>query len=823
MNGDRKGKLTRQDAILFILGIVGFLIFAFLYGRLSPTSAVRMEVSEERAAEIAQTFLEQQGLSFEGFRKEARLVSNGEQIMYLQRSLGPTKANNLIKNTIPAYYWDIAWSTKEQFEFVSGEGGEKQEIPAEIKAKVDGKGLLFAYDISIAREDTEKIEVLNQDEGFTLEFKQLNKDEAFELARTFLIEDMVVNLSDYDEMEETNVIHKGGTDWDFQWEKQDIGIADERIEIGVAVRGDQVVTYEFAYAVPEETKALYDKETDTPVPYIVFLVLVWVAIGLIFLVHFFMKALRSELEFKFGLILGIALAGVNILAIFPVLFMGKWGEGLGYFLKAILVVIGASVLWAVCDSLVRSTWREKLAVFDVLGRRRLLTVEYGLATLRGYALAFACLGFVTLFAVFGVRTSLIWLTDEGITSLYSTSFPFIQIIVHAFLTAVFLELIFRLFLVSFLRRRTGSSLIIILVSGLAFGFAGINLFKLAPTWSNTLITCAVAFVLTYAFIRYELTTVILGSFVILSLWRAWPMLYTGNGSYFANGLASLAIIAVPLILAYVSLRRGESVEQIEEYVPPYMARALERERMKQELEIARRVQQSFLPRQYPHMAGLDIAAVCVPANEVGGDYYDFIPSSPERVGIVIGDVSGKGVSAAFYMALTKGLLRAAAAEHDSPKEILSKVNARFYENSDSNVFISMVYGVLDLEKRHLVYARAGHNPVILHNTAEGRSQSFAPPGIALGLDKGEIFEQVIAEKILQLNSGDVLVFYTDGFTEAINWRKEEFGEKRLLDLIEQNKELSADDIVKSIELEIRAFIGDTSQRDDMTLVIAKIF
>jgi sigma-B regulation protein RsbU (phosphoserine phosphatase) len=361
-----------------------------------------------------------------------------------------------------------------------------------------------------------------------------------------------------------------------------------------------------------------------------------------------------------------------------------------------------------------------------------------------------------------------------------------------------------------------------ILAGVVLGFSGIQIFKLAPTWGAVLSMCIIAWVFSYAFIRYELTTVVIGSFVMIGLWKAWPFLSMGDAVHVGNGLVSLALLAVPFVLGYISLKGKESVEQMEEYIPPYMARAMEQERMKQELEIARRVQRSFLPRRKPQIEKIDIAAVCVPANEVGGDYYDFIPMGPHRIGLVIGDVSGKGVSAAFYMALMKGFLRAEAANLDSPKSILSKVNARFYENSDPNVFISMVYGVLDSRQRTLTYARAGHNPVILHRTAEGTSQSFSPPGLALGLDNGQIFDRVIAEETIRLDAGDVLVFYTDGFTEASNWRKEEFGEERLLALIEKNKEKDAAGIISSIEEEIRSFIGETAQWDDMTMVVAKI-
>ncbi|UCE20020.1 MAG: PP2C family protein-serine/threonine phosphatase [Gemmatimonadota bacterium] len=804
-----KERITRQDIVLFIAGGVGLLLFAALYGRLSPASAVRMEVDGTGAAAIARTFLEQQGLSFEGYRENVEFSSRGEQIMYLQRSLEPSQMRTIIKEKIPAYYWEITWYKRGDLQFLVGEGENQVEMSGEVKAKVDGTGRLFAFDYSVALADSENV-------------KQLDEADALDLAENFLSVNMNINLSEYKRKEDAAVTHQGETNWDFKWERHDIGIAEERVEIGATLKGDRVITYDFSYKVPVAMETLYSRETETPLPYTVFFILIWVGVGLIFLVLFFMKAIRSELEFKYGLVMGAALAAVHVVAIFPILLRGEWGEGLNYFLKAFFVVIGVSLLWAVCDSLVRSTWREKLAVLDVLGRRRLLTVEFGLATLRGYAFAFVCLGFVTVFCFLGVRTSLVWLTDEGIGDLHTSAFPVVHIVIGALVTAVFLELFFRLFLVSFLRGKIRSTVMIVLLSGLALGFSGFDVFRLAPTWSQTVTMCAVACVFTYAFIRYELTTVIVGSFVIMTLWKAWPMLFTGSGFHFANGLASLAVVAVPAVLAYVSLRTGESVDQIEEYIPPYMARALERERMKQELEVARRVQRSFLPKEYPPIDGLDIAAVCVPANEVGGDYYDFIPLGERGLGVVIGDVSGKGVSAAFYMALTKGILRAEAADHVSPKEILSEVNARFYENSEPDVFISMVYGVLDVERKRFMYARAGHNPVILRRTTEGEPQSFTPPGIALGLDKGKIFKQVIAEDHMDIAPGDVLIFYTDGFTEAINWRKEEFGEERLFDLIDRNRDKSAGEIVSAIEQEIRAFIGDTSQRDDMTMVVLKI-
>src|SRR5690606_4425591 len=144
--------------------------------------------------------------------------------------------------------------------------------------------------------------------------------------------------------------------------------------------------------------------------------------------------------------------------------------------------------------------------------------------------------------------------------------------------------------------------------------------------------------------------------------------------------------------------------------PAFAKNITERQRLQRELEIARDVQMSFLPKSTPDFSGLDIASQCIPAHEVGGDYYDFVKLDKNRLGIIIGDVSGKGTEAAFYMTLTKGFLKALSRSSDSPAAVLSNMNELFYENVERGTFISMIYGIFDIEKNALKLARAGHNP-----------------------------------------------------------------------------------------------------------------
>ena len=257
-------------------------------------------------------------------------------------------------------------------------------------------------------------------------------------------------------------------------------------------------------------------------------------------------------------------------------------------------------------------------------------------------------------------------------------------------------------------------------------------------------------------------------------------------------------------------------------MPDYLQRIYERERIQRELEIARNVQLSFLPKTTPKVEGVDVATFCLPAREVGGDYYDFIEVGPRRLGVVIGDVSGKGISAAFYMTLTKGFLKSQARRVESTREVLINMNELFYENAERGIFISMIYGIFDLNARTLTFARAGHNPMILRRSGKGTAEELCPSGIGLGLEGGEVFARTVEERTIGIEKNDVFLFYTDGLNEAQNPFQEEFGAERLLRLIEENDHLSAEALLQKIQEEIQSFTAGAPQYDDMTAVVVKV-
>ncbi|MBI3263295.1 MAG: SpoIIE family protein phosphatase [Acidobacteria bacterium] len=258
-----------------------------------------------------------------------------------------------------------------------------------------------------------------------------------------------------------------------------------------------------------------------------------------------------------------------------------------------------------------------------------------------------------------------------------------------------------------------------------------------------------------------------------------------------------------------------------------LRQAEEKKRLEEELRIARRIQTSLLPRGQLRVPGLTIHAMCEPAREVGGDYYDFFPLDEHRLGILIADVSGKGTSAAFYMAELKGLMLSLTRIHRSPRQLLIEADRIIAEHLDSRSFITLIYAVLDLDARTLTYCRAGHTPLIYRTSGcspDARTRVLAPDGLVLGLklDQGEKFRDLLEESELSLQTGDVLVLYTDGLSEAMNADADCFGDGRLSALVDEHGHLPFDELRERILRDITAFVGDAPQHDDMTMILIRV-
>ncbi|KPK78776.1 MAG: hypothetical protein AMJ89_00255 [candidate division Zixibacteria bacterium SM23_73] len=259
-------------------------------------------------------------------------------------------------------------------------------------------------------------------------------------------------------------------------------------------------------------------------------------------------------------------------------------------------------------------------------------------------------------------------------------------------------------------------------------------------------------------------------------------------------------------LASISIERARQHQEI-----------LEKRKLEEELSIARRIQKTFLPDRHPKMPGFDISGINIPSEKVGGDYYDFIPIIENQVGIAIGDVSGKGIPAALIMASFRASLIAEIRNNYAIRSVMFKVNNLLFESTESDIYVTAVYGVLDTKNRIFTFTNAGHNAPIFRR-ADGRMEYLIEGGVVLGTFENSKYE----ERPLSLSSGDLIVLYTDGVTEAKNEKEEEFGTKRLKQVINDSYHLSASEIQNNIYQAVKDFTGNLPQADDLTMIVIKV-
>ncbi|HET9251685.1 MAG TPA: SpoIIE family protein phosphatase [Candidatus Eisenbacteria bacterium] len=250
---------------------------------------------------------------------------------------------------------------------------------------------------------------------------------------------------------------------------------------------------------------------------------------------------------------------------------------------------------------------------------------------------------------------------------------------------------------------------------------------------------------------------------------------------------------------------------------------MEQERMQQEMQMAQEIQQMLLPRRVPELEGFELGSLYRAAKEVGGDYYDFLTVDDRTVGVVVADVSGKGVPGSLVMTMIRTALRMEARGNRSASDVMAKMNSFVTEDMKKGMFVTMFYVVLDSVNRAVTYASAGHNPMILYRGESDATYFLKPKGIPVGIDvpDGELFRRTISVEKLTLRQDDMLVIYTDGITEAMNQEREQFGEARLLAAIKKHGHGTAQEFADALNQEIHDFTGGAPQNDDITLVAIK--
>ncbi len=298
---------------------------------------------------------------------------------------------------------------------------------------------------------------------------------------------------------------------------------------------------------------------------------------------------------------------------------------------------------------------------------------------------------------------------------------------------------------------------------------------------------------------------------LISQNRVLGILYSGKTEPFAYDEDERELLQAFANQATITLENARLFEEL-----------VVKERLEQELKIAQEAQRKLLPKVMPQLPGFDIDAICITANEVGGDYYDFFKLGKDKLAITVGDVSGKGAKAAFYMAELKGIIESVTNIYASPKELVTHINKTLFGNLEPQFFISLIYAVLDIKKKELTLARAGHCPMLYYSKEKGEACFVEPSGLGLGLEFGRKFDETLCEQKIKIKRGDVMVFYTDGLIEARNPEQKEFDQERLLDFICKHNILSAAEIKEALVKEVNSFVGRAKTHDDLTCVVIKM-
>jgi sigma-B regulation protein RsbU (phosphoserine phosphatase) len=308
-------------------------------------------------------------------------------------------------------------------------------------------------------------------------------------------------------------------------------------------------------------------------------------------------------------------------------------------------------------------------------------------------------------------------------------------------------------------------------------------------------------------------------------------------------LSVRSIIAAPLqirgkilgVLAAVNKRDGRAFTQEDldllvavadqaastvELVQLYNDRT-ERQRIEQELKVAHEFQQMLLPSSYPEVPGMEISAFSAPAQEVGGDYYDlfFVDEGRRYLGVVVADVSGKGIPGALVMSVVRCTMRAIAPGNLSPRDVLIRANERVFADTKDNVFVTITYGIFDTVRNTFCFCRAGHEPTVIlgPESRAGAIKLSSPPGIAMGLISSDIFS-MIEEEELKLKPGDCLLLYTDGVVEAMNAHQDEYGQARFHETLVKHRNDHPNILIENLLADIEKFTKGYPQHDDITVV-----
>lgn len=586
--------------------------------------------------------------------------------------------------------------------------------------------------------------------------------------------------------------------------------------------GNRIVSYQWNQVVDLKAIGQTNNVAESAIS-VILMVITWLTIIGFIIVSFLRKLRRDELEFKRALWIGIVSA--LLLFIMIIVISGtRLDTILGGGVLGVLAFIGLLILVPVTESSTRESWSEKLELIDLLFQVKGAVRETGAAILHAFFLTGITVFFFggLIFVVNSMDIGYLVLRHDMI-NVFMNLPNALHFIIEKIVSSLFIGFIFLGFWPGYLKKKISANrFLFIFLLALTFNLGGLHRLYFHPPYLGLILVLPITLIWAHFVRKWDMLTVLMSLIGVLFFLGLMLIPLMPDSLFSPSGMAVIIFVGLFFLLGVYLVFRPQSVKDYDSYVPEYVSRIAEKERFLKELEIARGVQMRFLPQKVPEFPSLEIVSLCQPAMEVGGDYYDFIQMNEQYMSVLIGDVSGKGVSAAFYMTMVKGIIKTLSKKTKDPATLLIEANEIFCENAPRNVFITIIYGIFDLKAQTLTVASAGHNPLIAWRHRTGKTEIVNPKGMALGLDPGEHYRDIIEEKCIPIEENDVFVFYTDGVSEAMNTNEEIFGEERLRLVIEQYAHLSPQLLQEKVVQAVGEFSGKAPQHDDLTMVVVKI-
>lgn len=860
------------DRLLIVAAIAGMLVYLFLLPAQHPDSVGATELTSVEAREIAAAFLTGEGYSVENLQSKAILVSNVQAISDVQDSLGRSwllaDLDSDVSESMPLYYWSASYFFRAdqagwvprytvnltpsgkvfEFENHSNTYPENSRISvADILGTPQSGVDATTSDVAVDSVESESFEFAQDafptgvDSTVAGPVANIEIDDRTGATTVTIGPGGVVKLALY-HLERlgtnTNLLEPDSLWLDFDGDNVPAVVKLDYREGVLPLRSSVFVSISPNGSLHDLNTRTFgtdevgggDEPTRAELLEIGLFVIPIIGLAFFLLITFFRRLMARLIDIKAALVDALIVAGLVVLAlvlqpnlVFGMSSLPTWARLLVPFAIGGFVGGGVAVLTFIlssaADSFARSKLSSNTAAIGLIRRGQLFNGLVGYGLVRG-----VLAGFVLL----GLTTALLWVMPNATIAVDTGARQgngLLAVVAKITATAVFSYGqigILLLTVLSLVKRWLPNSIVLFSSGAIFLGAIGVLIPDLDPMGLNILGSVVTGVFLTWLLVRHDVLTSTMALFTASLVWAlqdGWLIQGAPTLVYFLIGLG---LVAGLLIFGVVGITRGDPIEKVRDYVPEYIRELRSQERLQHELNIAQQVQESFLPQTMPDIPGVDIAARCLAAEEVGGDYYDFVPLTDGRLAIVIGDVSGKGIQAAFFMTLVKGFVRTLCKGNPTPAKVLKRVNELFCENAPKGMFISMIFGILDIPQSRFVFARAGHNPVMIRQAAGHGVSTYQPSGLGIGFVKGSLFDRSVEEVEVHLDKDDLVVLYTDGFSEAMNRSRELFGDDRLRSVIRRATSSTANDLLNDVQESVDTFVEGAERHDDMTMVVLRL-